>query len=402
MPKEKKFDKICAYCHKPFPTSSAQAKYCTPGHRVMAWKVRHNVSLIDWSKESPFKKTTTPVQIEYNLAMRQYEDMKHQRSVVLNDIDNAPEILEWKKQLEIIEKKYTHNSKIKFDKLCNDIDFNYDIRQFMDKLINEIAKETGENTYNIKRNYFHLIKIKSQLIQYCNEQIQTIRAKLAQQIIPLENRIKEQFEKVDLLSRGVSLEHQQQSGQILSGEDLLNMEFDTYEFEPKFYNIFGNPSKNFVAMVHGNPGSGKSTFAIQFASYFKAHIGSCVYCSIEEGISYSLQQKIASNTKYGSFNISQDKSIKEIKKLNHHQLIVIDSVTSGGFSPADIKELITGSDNTAFLLVFHNTKEGIYKGDSEFLHLVDINLTADKGIVTADGKHRFSDNIMTKSYTIFS
>jgi len=83
-------------------------------------------------------------------------------------------------------------------------------------------------------------------------------------------------------------------------------------------------------------------------------------------------------------------------------LIVIDSVTSGGFSPADIKELITGSDNTAFLLVFHNTKEGIYKGDSEFLHLVDINLTADKGIVTADGKHRFSDNIMTKSYTIFS
>lgn len=397
MPKKPKYQKICSYCRQPFLAVSPQAKYCSDGHRVMAWKLRKGVAPIDWSKENPFNKVVTPAQAELAVKRREYEEAKHHYDVLGNDVENHSEVRKLKEELNKIV-KWTGKELLN---LVQGYHLDNNTRKFRDKEL----KRQGHPIYNT--NYYKtkpriLIDIKRILIEYLQNQINNKRNELLQALKPQEIIVNQKFEELQQLALGVSLEKQQQSGQILSGEDLLDMKFETYEFNTEFHNVFGNPSKNFVAMVHGNPGSGKSTFAIQFASYFNRHIGSCVYCSIEEGISYSLQQKIASNTKYGAFNISQDKSIKEIKKLNHHRLIVIDSVTTGGFTPEDIKTLVTGSDNTAFLLVFHNTKDGIYKGDSTFEHLVDINLTADKGTVTADGKHRFSDNIMTKSYTIFS
>jgi hypothetical protein len=54
----------------------------------------------------------------------------------------------------------------------------------------------------------------------------------------------------------------------------------------------GVPAEGFSAMVYGLPKSGKSTFCLGFAHHLAAHHGNVLYCAVEEGIGYTLKEKI--------------------------------------------------------------------------------------------------------------
>lgn len=74
----------------------------------------------------------------------------------------------------------------------------------------------------------------------------------------------------------------------------LNKTFDTFEFSHKWKETIGEPEKNFVAIIYGQSGNGKTDFAVKFAKYL-ASFTKVDYFSFEEGISKTLQEAIKRN-----------------------------------------------------------------------------------------------------------
>ena len=78
---------------------------------------------------------------------------------------------------------------------------------------------------------------------------------------------------------------------IISSTELEGMEFNTINFKGVWGDFFGQPSLEFHCIIHGMPGEGKSTFAIQFAHYLAENFGKVVYISGEEGINKTLKEE---------------------------------------------------------------------------------------------------------------
>ena len=78
----------------------------------------------------------------------------------------------------------------------------------------------------------------------------------------------------------------------MNSMDFANMEFATIGLKGKWYKLIGDPSRNFTAMVFGKPKMGKSYLCIDFAGYLARHHGKVLYVAKEEGLDYTLQQKL--------------------------------------------------------------------------------------------------------------
>lgn len=162
------------------------------------------------------------------------------------------------------------------------------------------------------------------------------------------------------------------------------MQFVTIGLQGKYRELIGDPSVGFSCMVYGKPKSGKSTMCIDFAKYLAEFHGKVLYCAIEEGYSYTLKEKLERlNAIHDNLFISQD--IPE--KLKAYDFVFIDSVSKGKVTNEKLNELIKANPETAFIFIFHSTKEGNFRGGQENAHDVDCIIEVENGI--AKGKGRF-------------
>ncbi|MBK6936994.1 MAG: hypothetical protein IPH18_09045 [Chitinophagaceae bacterium] len=61
----------------------------------------------------------------------------------------------------------------------------------------------------------------------------------------------------------------------MNSMDFANMQFETIGLKGKWYDLIGDPSSNFTAMVFGKPKMGKSYLCIDFAGYLARNHGRC-------------------------------------------------------------------------------------------------------------------------------
>jgi hypothetical protein len=156
---------------------------------------------------------------------------------------------------------------------------------------------------------------------------------------------------------------------IMNSMDFANMEFDTLGFTGKWLKLIGDPSSNFTAMVFGKPKMGKSYLCIDFAGYLARNHGKVLYVAKEEGLDYTLQQKL------------NDKNVKHPKlfvasilpnDLSAYDFIFLDSVTKLGLEPEDLTKLKTLNPTKSFIFIFQSTKDGNFRGANSFQHDVDV------------------------------
>jgi len=76
--------------------------------------------------------------------------------------------------------------------------------------------------------------------------------------------------------------------------EFIGKSFDTYDFEGEWFESLGAPEKNFLMIIYGDSGNGKTEFAIKLTKYL-ASFTRVLYCSYEQGISKSLQDAILRN-----------------------------------------------------------------------------------------------------------
>ena len=136
-------------------------------------------------------------------------------------------------------------------------------------------------------------------------------------------------------------------------------------------------------MVFGLPKSGKSTLCIDFANYMATHHGKTLYVSIEEGLSYTLKEKL-DRMKATSPNLFIAEKLPD--DLSPYQFVFIDSVSKQGITSQELDKIRKTNPNVSFVYVFHTTKKGDFRGKQEYAHDVDVIIQVENGIAKANGR----------------
>ena len=170
---------------------------------------------------------------------------------------------------------------------------------------------------------------------------------------------------------------------VISSSELAGMDFETIGLKDKYRELIGDPSVGFSAMVFGLPKSGKSTLCIDFAKYLAENHGKVLYVAIEEGFGYTLKEKFE---RLGAIHPNLIIAEKLPDDLTPYQFVFIDSVSKAKLTSQALTKLRKDNPKTAFVFIFHTTKEGNFKGQQDFAHDVDVIVEVENGIAKANGR----------------
>jgi len=182
------------------------------------------------------------------------------------------------------------------------------------------------------------------------------------------------------------------SAKIIKSTDLDNIDYEAFNFKGKWYDFIGHPSIDFHCTIHGKPGEGKSTFAIQFAKYLADNFGKVIYISGEEGFSMTLKDKFVNNKAQSQYLYiadlrTYDDIIKEIKP-DEYNFIFIDSLDNMRIGIKEFKELRKIYKGSALITISQSTKDGKMRGSNEIAHDSDTQIEVKDGVATTI-KNRF-------------
>ncbi len=180
--------------------------------------------------------------------------------------------------------------------------------------------------------------------------------------------------------KGACSHHRGLNG-VLTAEEMSVREFNLLNFNYRWSALIGKPAKNFTMMLHGEPGSGKTTFLLKFTKYLAEEFGKVIYVSSEEFASVTLTKKINELLKPIPQNLHFTENIKQLD-LSDYNFIVLDSVNDLGLQLVDYKAFRDMYPDTAFILVLQHTKDGQFRGGKDWEHEVEIAGTIDNGVVS--------------------
>jgi hypothetical protein len=154
---------------------------------------------------------------------------------------------------------------------------------------------------------------------------------------------------------------------IMNSLDFAKLDFKTIGFSGEWREFIGDPAPGFTVMIFGRPKMGKSILALDFAGYLAAQHGPTLYVCKEEGLNKTFQDKVLA-VKHHNLHVSPFLP----DDLSPYQYIFLDSVTRLGLTPEDLRRLKARYPGKSFIYIFQVTKHGIFKGNNDFQHDVDI------------------------------
>lgn len=171
--------------------------------------------------------------------------------------------------------------------------------------------------------------------------------------------------------------------------DIANMEFETYGLTGKFKDFLGDPAIPSYFMMSGEPGSGKSTFSIEFAHALAQNLClNVAFVAKEEGLGYTLKDKFQRlDAFHPNLHIYTDKLPEDISK---YDFIFIDSVNEMKIPYDELSKLQekARASKTSMFNLFQSTKDGKFRGSEEFAHLADVIIFCKDGVAMTT-KNRF-------------
>lgn len=207
--------------------------------------------------------------------------------------------------------------------------------------------------------------------------------------------IKEQ--KAELKEFKDNKEHLPQKKKVkeFTGNELIEKKFDSLEFEGKFKELIGKPSKLFSAIIWGLPKGGKSNFSIRFADYLQEYFGDVVYIAAEEGESVTLQEKIkAIGGSHVTFAENKDRqSIREYIQSKPCHFVFVDSINNVGIDNEFLELLKQENPTKSFVSIVQATKGGNFKGDQALTHNCDFIIKVIEGVAYHSGRFNTTSEI---------
>lgn len=198
------------------------------------------------------------------------------------------------------------------------------------------------------------------------------------------NGINDDFQEDADNSEWAQNEIQDDEPKIMNSMDFANVKFVTIGLKGKWFDLIGDPTPGFTAMVYGKPKKGKSYLCVEFAGYLARHHGKVLYVAKEEGLDATLQIKTKDkDVAHPNLTISDGLP----KDLSPYDYIFLDSVTKMRLTPEDLERLEKENPGKSFIYIFQTTKLGIFKGANSFQHEVDVVIEIpEKGIAVQNGR----------------
>lgn len=149
---------------------------------------------------------------------------------------------------------------------------------------------------------------------------------------------------------------------VYTPKEVLAKSYDTLPWGGEWAEAFGTPEVNALWMVHGPSGAGKSSFMMQLAREL-CRYGSTLYCSYEEGVGQSFQQRLERhrmNELSGRFRIAPDDTLEELTqrlaRKKSPRFIIIDSIQYAGWSYEETMALVNRFRRKCFIIVSQEYK----------------------------------------------
>ncbi len=108
-----------------------------------------------------------------------------------------------------------------------------------------------------------------------------------------------------------------------------------------------------------------------------------MYCAIEEGFGYTLNEKIQRLGAHHSNLFITDRVPENLSDFN---FVFIDSVSKAGMDVNAIDQLRKMHPDTSFIFTYHTTKEGNFKVVNEHAHEVDVIIQVEKAKASSTGR----------------
>lgn len=204
----------------------------------------------------------------------------------------------------------------------------------------------------------------------------------------LEAKLRQKATELLRLQRDEEIEDATVSG-IMSSRDLKDYRYDCYDFDGKWEDLVGKPSKKFHMMVYGRPKQGKSYFCFDLAQYL-SNFGKVLYIAAEEGFSATLQKKLqdmgGDNPNLDFANFRDYETIKNALPGHDYRFVIIDSVNYIRIEPEEIETLKEENPRMALITVQQATKDGKFRGSQQYAHNCDIIIEVIEGVAYHQGR----------------
>lgn len=187
------------------------------------------------------------------------------------------------------------------------------------------------------------------------------------------------------------------SGVIIPASQMKEMVFESLDFKGRWAQFLGKPARGFHAVVHGKPGQGKSTFAIQFANYLAQNFGRAVYISGEEGFSKTMKDKLSSSESFIDelhiADIHSADEILEVIKPKQYHFMFFDSLDDLGIDALRLKQIRDTYRKSALITISQSTKGGQMRGSQQIVHDCDIAIMVENGMAITTKNRYFPSQL---------
>lgn len=79
--------------------------------------------------------------------------------------------------------------------------------------------------------------------------------------------------------------------------------------------------------------------------------------------------------------------------LSAFKFVFIDSVSKARLTSQDLTRLRQENPGTAYVFIFHTTKDGNFRGQQDFAYDVDVIIEVENGVAKANGRFGIGGNI---------
>jgi hypothetical protein len=186
------------------------------------------------------------------------------------------------------------------------------------------------------------------------------------------------------------------NGKINSAKNISEMNHQLLNLTGKWEKFLGKLQTNFLALIHGMSGGGKSHLALQFIVYLCQRFGNGkgLYISGEEGFAPTFQQKLKTlgADKISNLDIADLRHGEEILKSipNTYHFIFIDSLNTMNIDVLLLRAIRAKFPQSAIICIGQNTKAGLLRGNGGFRYDSDVVIEVNNGIAVTT-KNRFKE-----------
>jgi hypothetical protein len=183
---------------------------------------------------------------------------------------------------------------------------------------------------------------------------------------------------------------------VLSGQELMNMTFDTIKLPGLWDDFMQDPARRMLINITGKPKNGKTSGAMSFANML-TDFGTVLYNFADQGVNSSTQKlwKLSGLQDKSNAFLTANRDIKELDKLcasGDFDYVFIDMINTYidrfKIKPSEFDDQFKQKyPNISFINIFEVTKGGVFKGDQGWEHLPDQLVNVSDFLMESSGRY---------------